>query len=100
MRELTVDLQDGFEDEEVVISLNGTEVFRASNVSTRYQIGLARSVKLEAPGARTLLEVFLPRKGLSKSIELETTDPIYLGISVTARREITHRLSSGPFLYA
>ena len=100
MSNLTIDLQNGFEDDTVLIKVNGAEVFRATKVSTRYQIGLARSVKLDAAEARSAIEVILPERALSKSVELDTTTPVYLGISLTPEREITHRVSSGPFLYA
>ena len=100
MRELTIDLQNGFEDDTVLIKMNGAEVFQATSVSTRYQIGLARSVKLDAGEARSAIEIILPDRALSKSVELDTSSPVYLGVSLTPEREITHRTSSGPFLYA
>lgn len=100
MSELTIDLQNGFEDDTVLIKVNGAEVFQATKVSTRYQIGLARSVKLHAVEARSVIEIILPERVLSKSVDLDTSSPVYLGVSMTPEREITHRISSGPFLYA
>jgi len=100
LSKLTIDLQDGFEDEAVLIKVNEAEVFQATGISTRYQIGLARSVELDAVEARSLIEIILPERALSKSVDLDTSSPVYLGVSLTPQREITHRISSGPFLYA
>ena len=52
---IAVDLQDGFINDTVSISVGGRELLREEGVSTRFQIGLAKSVKVEVPEGRTTL---------------------------------------------
>ena len=48
--EPTVELGVGFADDEVVLLLDGKEVWRRKGVTTNYSVGLADVVRLPGPG--------------------------------------------------
>ena len=99
MTTIRIALQDGFEDEAVVIKVAGKEVFKQENVNTKRQIGKAASFEVEVEAGPTTIEVSLPMKDLSENIALKVSGKVYLGISVVNGR-IEHRTSSEPFRYA
>jgi len=99
MATLRIALQDGFEDETVVISVNGKEVFNQKNVKTKRQIGKAAGFELKLGSGSADVEVSLPLRKLSDQFALKVSDETYLGISLVGGR-IEHRISSVPFRYA
>ncbi|HWN09060.1 MAG TPA: hypothetical protein VNO50_07280 [Pyrinomonadaceae bacterium] len=99
MATLRIALQDGFEDDTVVIAVNGKEVFNQKNVKTKRQIGKAAGFELKLEPGPADVEVSLPLRQLSDPIALKVSDDVYLGISVVDGR-IVHRISSEPFRYA
>ncbi len=99
MATIRVALQDGFEDETVVVSLNGKEVFNQKNVTTKRQIGKAAGFELKLEPGPANLELSLPLRKLSDQIALKVSGDVYLGISLVDGK-IDHRISSEPFRYA
>lgn len=98
MTRIRIALQDGFEDETVVINLNGKEVFNQEHVKTKRQIGKACAFEVELDPGPADFEVTLPLRKLSDHIAVEVSDEVYLGISVVDGR-IEHRISTEPFRY-
>lgn len=99
MSSLHIDLQEGFEDESVIIKVDGREVFNKPNVRTRTQIGRADSVVAEARGRVSDVEVILPEKGRSRSIAVDSEEGSHLGVSVLRDGEIEVRVAREPFGY-
>jgi len=95
---LHIALQEGFSGDTVVVRVNGEEVFRKKDVKTRLQIGLADSVELNIAEGPTQVEVLLPAKKLSESVELDVSTPTYVGVSIVDGK-ITVRISDVPFGY-
>lgn len=92
-----IDLREGFENDEVVIRLNETEVFRKAGVTTLPQVGRADAVEAPVEGGSVSIHVDLPRRGVSRSF---TVAPgMHLGVSLVGQ-ELTHEISSTPFRYA
>lgn len=83
-------LQEGFEGEIVVIRVNGNEVFHKPNVKTRLQIGIADFIEVGIQKGSVNVEVALPLRNLSKSIVLQVSTPIYVGVSVTRDDRIVY----------
>jgi len=71
MRTVQVDLQDGFQDDEVVVRLEGEEVARLAGVTTNLVISRAASAVIQAPEGPCALEVELPSRGLRASVSLD-----------------------------
>lgn len=95
---LHIDLQEGFEDETVIIKVAGKEVFRKTNVRTKLQIGFADSFETTIEGGPMTVEIELPSKNQSKRIEVQGSKVVYLGVSVIEGK-IEHRISNEQFGY-
>lgn len=99
-RTLTLALQEGFDDDIVVISAAGKVQERLEHVSTRNQIGLAREVTVTVPADAKALRIALPGKGIEQEVALDGQDGGHLGASVDpASGQITVRRSAEPFGY-
>ncbi len=99
MKALRIALQDGFEGDQVVVKVNGKEVFKQENVKTKRQIGKAASFEVEVEEGTANVEVSLPLKNLSETIAFKVSGEAYLGVSI-AEGKIGHKVSSEPFRYA
>jgi membrane-associated protease RseP (regulator of RpoE activity) len=100
MSTLCVALQDGFEGDEVVVKVNGKEVFKQDSVKTKRQIGKAASFEVKVADGPAQVEVSLPLKDLLETIALKVSGETYLGVSVSENNKIKHKVSSEPFHYA
>lgn len=100
MTKLRVDLQDGFQEDTVILAVNGQEVFREPGVTTKTQLGVARYFETEVAPGPTTVTVSLPERGLLQTFELDVAGPTYLGVSLTPGGEFTHRVQSTTFRYA
>ncbi len=96
---VTVDLQDGFTDDTVVISARGQELLREDEVSTRFQIGKARSVQIEVPEGEVALDVQVPTKNERATVPIDTSKPVFVGVSLTTEGELEIRVQERPFGY-
>lgn len=98
MPTLKVDLQEGFSGETVVLRLNGKEVYRGSP-KTRMQIGLADSQSFDLPAQPLTLEVVLPLSGVSKSVDVDLLQGLYVGVTLSSDGVISLHSSLEPFGY-
>ncbi len=97
MADLHIALEEGFRDDEVVVSLDDTEVLRRTGVSTRMQIGLAEAIDVAVePGSHA---VTVAARGMSQTIDVEVRDRLYLGVSLSRSGAIEHRISRQRFGY-
>ena len=99
MSSIRIALQDGFEDDSVVVKVNGKEVFKQESIKTKRQIGKAASFEVEVEEGSVNVEVSLPLKNLSDIIAVKVSDKVFLGVSVVENK-IEHKVSSEPFRYA
>lgn len=96
---LKIDLQEGFLNELVVIRVNEREVFRKNKVTTRTQIGYSDSCETSVDEGPVKVEVTLPLRDATESIQLQVSAPTYLGVSVMPEGKISHQISHEPFGY-
>lgn len=64
-------LQDGFDGDDVVLRVAGSEAYRGENVTTRTQISLAADMQLEVPDHPFTLEVDVPTRDVRKSVQID-----------------------------
>lgn len=101
MTTLQIELQEGFEDDHVIITVDGRVVFDKSHVRTRRQISLAEIVPLELEQPVVQVEVSLPQRNLSASIQVSLDAPAYLFVNLTRdKQQILLQASPGPGRYA
>ena len=99
-RTFTIALQDGFDDDRVVISTTGDVHEQLEHVSTRQQIGLARELTVAVPADATALKIALPDKGIEQQVDLDEREGTHVGASVDpVSGQITLRRSAEPFGY-
>ena len=79
MPTLSIHLQDGFDDDEVAILIDGEERARRSGVTTKRLYGLAETIELPASG-RVTLEIRV--RNLSKTLEPDVTRDVFVGVSL------------------
>src|SRR6188508_1976768 len=80
---LRVHLLEGFAHDTVVVRVDGTEVHRASEVSTRQQIGLARSIEVDVAREPVDVQVELPDKNLTGTARVARFDEQHVFANVT-----------------
>ena len=62
----SLELGTGFRDDDVVVLLDGREVWRGAGVTTNYSVGLATVVPLPADSASRVLEVRVGDRSLGR----------------------------------
>jgi len=96
---VSIDLQEGFFNDEVTIFEKDKKIFQAENVKTRTQIGLAASFAAEMTGKKTTLRVVVPSHQIDVKKEIELAENLHIAISVTEENKLEWKLSEAPFMY-
>lgn len=99
MPTLTIDLQDGFQEEAIRVEVNGRKVLEEAGVNTRFQIGFAGSHQIEVDYGAQIIFVALPNRQLEERLELTVGGPLYLGISLSPAGDLQCRIQDQPFGY-
>ena len=64
-------LQDGFEDDEIVLRVDGSEAYRGEGITTRTQISHAADMQLEVPDRPFILEAEVPTRGVREAFDID-----------------------------
>jgi len=84
MAKLGIHLQNGFDDDEVVVKINGEERMHRHGVRTRRVLGLAEHTQLEVGEGPITVEVSVPNRGMEQVVEVQPGEEMNLGVSITA----------------
>ena len=95
---LSIALQDGFENEPVIVRVNRREVYRNKAVQTDYRISLADSFEMPLPDSPVVIEVELPEQSITDSLQFDGDTTLYVGIS-WLEDKLTLKTSKTPFGY-
>jgi hypothetical protein len=97
-----VAIQEGFQNDTLVVQLDGAEVYRRAGLKTRMQIGLADSFDLDAAPGPAELRVEVPTRnaGVTIRVEVPAVGELYVGVSVSPDGAITYQSTDEPFRYA
>ena len=79
-------LQDGFEGDDVVLRVDGTEAYRGEDVTTRTQISHAADMQLEVPDHPFSLEVDVPTRGVRETVQIDPRAHPNVTLSLRDRR--------------
>ena len=96
---LHVALQNGFTGDEVVLRLNGREVFRKEGVRTKTQVGLGDLFRVDVPRGPVVLETRLPARRLSDVLEFVLSKPLHIGVNVDPDDGFRYVIQYVPFRY-
>lgn len=83
MPQLRIDFQDGFDHDEVVVSLDGGSVARRQEVTTRVEVGYAGSVEHQVQEGTVEITVEVPTRGLHAGTAVDVAADAYVGVSVS-----------------
>ncbi len=86
MNAVIFDLQDGFDDDEVIIKIDGRQVFHKNRVKTDLRLGLADTFTAPTAGGTSTVEVAVPARSLSETFPLDSADSPHVGIAVCNNR--------------
>ena len=98
MISISIDLQDGFSDDIVVVHVNGQEIFNKKGVNTDYTLGRADSVEIPIREGSLDVAVAVPPKSLSDKVVIEAAADVYLGVSIIDDR-IVFKISDEMYEY-
>jgi hypothetical protein len=98
MATLNIALEEGFDNDRVIVSVNGKR-FERNGVTTKLQIGLAEQFETNVADGTVTIDVDLPDRPLNGSYKLDATDMVYAGISAEGQT-LRFRHSSQLFGYA
>ena len=98
MAVVKVALEEGFDDDTVIVEVNGRQVFEGEGVSTRTQIGLATSFEVEVDEGEAVVAVRATSQGATGRMRHPVADRLHVGVSVHGG-DIVFRTSEEPFGY-
>jgi hypothetical protein len=96
---VTFNLQEGFKDDTVIISNKNKKFFEADDVSTRTQIGLAKSFETEVSNGKIKVKVLIPTRDIEEEKEIDLTANSHIGISIADGEKLEWKMSEMPFMY-
>jgi hypothetical protein len=96
---LHISLEEGFERDSVVATINGREVYRSGELTTRTPIGFAAAFEANVNSVPASLRIDVPSRGIDATHDLLNERKNYVGVSVV-RGRIEFRESDDQFRYA
>jgi hypothetical protein len=99
MPRLHVALQEGFANDTVSVRVNGTEVARLTNVTTRNQIGFADAIDLDVPSGRLELELRIETRAIVEDTSMHVAGTTYVGVTVARDGRVVCEQTHEPFRY-
>jgi hypothetical protein len=95
---LNIALREGFSGQPVVVRVDGEERFRAGELRTRMQIGLAQEVPVEVDPGRHTVEVVAG--DVATSLDVDVSEQAHVGVSLARSQDrFETRVSDRPFGY-
>jgi hypothetical protein len=95
---LSIHLQDGFEDDLVVITVGGEQVYRGEHVTTKLLLGYAEVIETQLTSGSSAVRIALPARSLSRDIGLPTSGDAHLVVSIEGG-EIACHIADRPVGY-
>jgi hypothetical protein len=99
---LFVDIQEGFEDDTVIVKVNGNEVFMRERITTKLLRGPAASFSSDINEGLAKVETVVLNRNLQGSHEFQVNSDIHIGISIIepdGQEKIRFITSDHPFGY-
>ena len=86
---LTIDLEAGFNEDTVNIYVNRERVAYSEGVTTDYSVGLAGSVLVDVPPGLITLELSVPKRQISHTLDLEVGQGTSVRASISPQGELS-----------
>jgi hypothetical protein len=98
MPTLYIALEEGFENDVVVATVDGVERYRREGLLTKLQLGLADQFQTDVQYGQSTISVSVPLRNVSGATTLDVAGDLHVGISL-AGNAIRFRTSSNTFGY-
>jgi len=95
---LHVALQEGFDNDNVLMRLNDKPIYESARVTTDLRISRADAVEVPLSEGRLRLSVSLPDRDLSGSVVIQSKNTVHVGVSVHSDT-VEFTVSDRPFGY-
>ena len=95
---LHVDLQEGFDDDSVLVRLNDKPIYENPGVTTDLRISRADAVEVPLGDGQSRISVSLPDRNVSGSIVIQGIGSVFVGVSLTGDT-VEFTVSTEPFGY-
>jgi hypothetical protein len=96
---MQIHLLEGFRDDEVIVRVDGAER-QATGVTTRNQIGFAKTLAIDVSTERVEVEVALPHRAIAASITVERASEESVRANLTETGELRLSTSREPLRLA
>lgn len=97
MATLRIELQDGFEGDDVVCTVDGRDVLRRSAVRTDLRISRADAIEVEVPDDPLTVEVQVPNRSLAAEVRLDPRAQPYVLVRIVEGRLEVRPAADMPF---
>lgn len=97
MATIRIDLQGGFDGDDVEVLVDGERVHHEAAATTSLATDLAASFPLEAPDGHVEVTVRLPRRGLETSTDVLAAGETYVVARVEDGRLLVEQLADEPY---
>ena len=95
---LHVALQEGFDNDNVLMRLNDEPIYESAGVTTDLRVGRADALEVPLKEGRLRLSVSLPDRDLTGSVVIRSTNTVHVGVSVEGDA-VEFTVSDQPFGY-
>jgi len=95
---LHVDLQEGFDNDAVLVRLNDEPIYDGTGVTTDMRISRADAVEVPMAEGPLRLSVSLPERNISGSVIVRGSNTVYVGVSID-KGSVEFTVSDKPFGY-
>lgn len=99
MPTLHVALQEGFEEDDVCLRVDGREAAVRQGLKSRHQIGLADSIDVELPEGQHTVEVEITSRKIADTVTVDLAQSTFLAVSISPSGEMQMSTSKEPFRY-
>lgn len=82
MAKLGIDLQEGFEGDEVIVKVNGADLLHQTGVRTKGVLGLADSAEVDVADGPLNVEICVANRGITRNVSVDGKGDHYLGVSL------------------
>ena len=79
---LSIHLQDGFQDDTVILEINNKEVFKEEHITTDLRIALAKGFTTHVSSGEVTLKVNVTTKNLVDNYKFKINSETYIGVSI------------------
>ncbi len=94
-----VHLQEGFEAERVIVSIDDTVVLDDPKVRTKPQIGLARTIEADTTAEVVSVHVDMAERKTKGTVRIQPQATPFVGVSILDTGQVQFRTQAEPFGY-